>query len=96
MQFYTEHYYRYYSALNVSPQTTEYSLEKSVTKDRYNYDNYRYDLHKDFIVDFDVPSDYYYKSTPNYEYAQINEEIKRTYSDFHILLVNILYLHILT
>lgn len=82
MQFYTEHYYRYYSALNVSPQTTEYSLEKSVTKDRYNYDNYRYDLHKDFIVDFDVPSDYYYKSTPNYEYAQINEEVKRTYSDF--------------
>ena len=82
MQFYTEHYYRYYSALNVSPQTTEYSLEKSVTKDRYNYDNYHYALHRDFIVDFDVPSDYYYKSTPNYEYAQINEEVKRTYSDF--------------
>ena len=81
-QFYTEHYYRYYSALNVDPQTTKYSLERAVTKDRYNYDNYRYDLHRDFIVDFDVPKDYYYKSTPNYEYAQIDEEIKQTYSDF--------------
>ncbi len=81
-QFYIEHYYRYYSALNVEPQTTQYSLERTVTKDRYNYDNYRYDLHRDFIVDFDVPKDYYYKSTPNYEYAQIDEEIKQTYSDF--------------
>ncbi len=81
-QFYTEDYSRTATGLGMTPESEQYTKQICIEKEGYNCEDYKFELYKDIAVDFSVPSDYHYQSTPNEEYAQIDEKIDQTFSNF--------------